>query len=31
MVGKRLILQGNQIDPGQLADDNLPLKTLLAS
>ena len=31
MFGKRLILQGNQLDPGQLADDSLPLKTLLAS
>ena len=31
MFGKRLILQGNQLDPEQLADDSLPLKTLIAS
>lgn len=31
MFGKRLILQGNQLDPEQLANDSLPLKTLIAS
>jgi len=31
MFGKKLIMQGNQLDPGQLADESLSLKTLLAS
>jgi 3-phenylpropionate/trans-cinnamate dioxygenase ferredoxin reductase subunit len=31
MLGKRLIMQGNQLDPIQLADESLSLKTLLAS
>ena len=31
MFGKRLIMQGNQLDPAQLADDSLSLKTLLTS
>jgi hypothetical protein len=29
MFGKRLIMQGTELDPAQLADDSLPLKTLL--
>ncbi len=31
MLGKRLILQGKRLDAKQLADQDLPLKTLLAS
>jgi 3-phenylpropionate/trans-cinnamate dioxygenase ferredoxin reductase subunit len=31
MFGKKLIMQGNQLDPAQLADDSLSLKTLLTS
>ena len=31
MFGKRLIMQSNQLDPAQLADESLSLKTLLTS
>ncbi|MFS1523120.1 NAD(P)/FAD-dependent oxidoreductase [Microbulbifer sp. 2304DJ12-6] len=31
MLGKRLILQGNSMDAGQLADENIALRGLLAS
>jgi len=31
MFGKKLIMQGNQLDTAQLADDSLSLKTLLTS
>jgi 3-phenylpropionate/trans-cinnamate dioxygenase ferredoxin reductase component len=31
MIGKRLILQGNQVERAQLEDESMPLKTLLTS
>ncbi len=31
MLGKRLIVQNSPLDMNKLADDNVPLKTLLVS